>query len=313
MTSPFIVFSYYLLGWVLLSIALSWVSAALYPYFSRQLKNYHPVQATRHTFMFGLLAPVTSGLGTLVLASPQLAFPLVASHCHNDSCAPHTLHIEMSSILSSSTLALGAAALLVLCMAMVWQLRGNHRYERMLQQLSEADSLGYRWFDSPKPVARCIGLFHPQVYFSSGLLNSMDTKQRQVVLAQNLARAARHENLCYWLLKWATVAWPQTGKQRIRQEFLQRSSSSCDIKAFKVLGEKVNVDFFIETLERIYGQARWQERQQIFRRELGTQGSGATATKHRTLLIFAQITTLGLAFTVSAVYLGHPMLEIFSR
>lgn len=320
MTNPLIAFTYYLLAWVLLSIVLSWASAALYPYFSQQLKGFRPEQTTRSTFIFSVLAPITAGLSTLILASPQLAFPLVASHCHNESCEPHTLHIEMSSMLSSSSLALGAAAIIVLSLSIIWQLRGNHRHERMLQQLSEADSLGYRWFESSKPIARCIGLFKPQVYFSSGLLKTMSTEQRKIILAQYLARAARHENLSYWILKWATIAWPQKIKQRVRQEFLQRSASSCDVKAFNVLGEKVKPSSFIKTLESVYCQAQhsmnqtqWQARQDTFEQELQTLHYHGSAMSMPSLSTAFKLIMLGLVFVVGSVYLGHPMLEIFSR
>ncbi|GAA6151911.1 hypothetical protein NBRC116587_13300 [Pseudoteredinibacter isoporae] len=319
MTNSLITFAYYLLGWVLLSIVLSWVSAALYPLFSRQLNQCSPQRATNYTFFFSLLPPLAASLSILILASPELAFPLVASHCHNESCAPHTVHIEMSTLLSSSSLALGAAAILVLCISMLWQIRGNHRYERMLQQLSETDTLGYRWFDSQRPIARCIGLFKPQVYFSTGLLRVMTEEQQELVLAQNLVRAARHENLSYWLLKWASIAWPNALKHRIRRDFLQHSACACDISAFKMLADKTNKRDFVKTLESIYAkqynpkQQPWRERLDIFQHAVDTTSQDKLGGIWTALSMTIKLTAYTTLLVIAAVYLGHPVLEVFSR
>ncbi|MCV6622867.1 MAG: hypothetical protein OIF51_14075 [Cellvibrionaceae bacterium] len=309
-------FAFYLLAWLLLSVLLSWLSAFIYPMIASSLERFAPAKSALFTFVLAFMAPLSALFSTLILTHPELAFPIVSDHCHGDACNPHSLHVSVDSIIGSGSIAFALATITLLSLGMIWQLRENLRLKRLLNMLSSAERGGYRIVEDAKPLARCVGLLKPKVFVSTGLMAASAAQQQKVIIARQLAKAASFENLRYWLLKWATMAWPKPIKLAIRQDFLRHSASDCDLQAYRALGNNINQQGFLETLQQLYqqqGQAHEQTEYPQRLNRLEQNLSIETALDANSgLLSFALLAT-SLLYIYAAVFVGHPLVEALAR
>lgn len=319
MNSVLLTAAHYLLGWGVLAIALSWLAAVIYPNAARLFAKMGSAGAAFYTLLLALIAPFTALITIITLSSPTLTHLIVEPHCHGDICEPHSVNVVIETMLSTVMLAMGVAALIVVALIMASQLITNLHRSRMLEQLSELDESGYLRFESPNRIAWCFGLFKPTVILSSGMIESLSEKQRQIVLARELAHASQYDNLRKWLVKWATIAWPKNARQHIRHDFSELCETSCDLKAFSALSATMETATYMDTLRHVYGaqtnarhdasQTFWQRRLEILRREFADYQNGSIAIRLPLLMAGGLGIAIWLVIVATSVYVGHPLLE----
>ncbi|MBX2858854.1 MAG: hypothetical protein KTR17_09345 [Cellvibrionaceae bacterium] len=309
--------AHYLFGWVVFTVSLSWLCAAAYPILQPYIAASTARQGAFHTLLIALFAPLLACITLIILSFPTLAQVLVAPHCHDELCAPHSFDMVVETIISTAALAMAAAAVIIVALMMGSQLMVNRRLAATLEKLSQLRTPGYLRFDSPKRIAWCFGLFRPKVFISSGLLDATNEQQREVILARELARASRYDNLRKWLLDWATLAWPEPSRRIIRGDFALFCDAICDIKAFATLRHTMEMVNFIDTLAHFYDPQtppsadRYQQRLKQLEREWSThQQCEHRIIKPQSVLLGAIATFTGIALVAVSVYVGHPLLEV---
>ena len=306
-----------------MTLVLSWVFAGTYAFFSRSFSRVKATHAAWYTLVYGLMAPVTASLTLMILFLPTLASPLVADHCHGVMCVPHTLQMSIETFNGMLTVMLMVILLLCVAIVMIAQSLSGGRRLQALSDLSEGGAGGYRVVDNPAAIAWCAGLFRPQVYVSSGLVNTLSEQQMQLVLAHELAHALRRDNLRKWFLHWATIAWPRSFKQRIRQDFADYTEQVSDLAAVHICQEKKELPALIKLLDNCCSskarqrvpeyQARLQQRIEMLERELERRAKKHTHKKKSSLIPGYIVASMCFASVVMAVHFGHPLLEWLSR
>lgn len=319
MTNVLVTIAHYLFGWLILTLALSWLSALIYPYIACPLSKIGTVASAFYTLLFALLAPLTALVALFILSSPTWAHLIVEPHCHADLCEPHSLEFVVETMLSTIILAMGVAGVVVVSLLMTSQLITSYHRSRMLEKLSDPDDSGYLRFENPNRIAWCFGIFKPRVFLSSGLVESLNSEQCQIILTHELAHVSQYDNLRKWLINWTTLIWPEKIKQKIRQDFSQFCESICDLKTFCALSSPMEPTTFVSTLKNVYGaqsnvsnnaaQATWKLRLDTLQRELTFQKKSSISISLQRLIVGALMVSFWLLVIATSVYLGHPLLE----
>ncbi|MBW9268472.1 MAG: M48 family metalloprotease [Candidatus Thiodiazotropha sp. (ex. Lucinisca nassula)] len=311
-----------LFAWTVMFLVLSWMLAGAYSFFTSFIAGMKVTHAAWLTLAYGLMAPVAATLTLTILYMPTVAFSLVADHCHGALCTPHTLQITTETINGMVTVTFIVTILVFVGTLMVMQSLSGRRRLQTLSDLSESTSKYYRLVDNPVAVAWCAGLFRPQVFLSSGLVNNLSTRQVQIILTHELAHAMRRDNLSKWCLHWATIAWPKSRRQRIRYEFVDYTEQISDLAAAYVHQGKTDLADLIRLLDSCCASSSKHNNparhDHIVKRiialehELERQ-TGGTATERERLFPGYAVASVWLVFIVMAVHYGHPLLEWLSR
>ncbi|WP_083218635.1 M56 family metallopeptidase [Candidatus Thiodiazotropha endoloripes] len=311
-----------LFAWTVMFLVLSWMLAGAYSFFSSFFARMKVTHGAWLTLAYGLMAPVAATLTLMILYMPTLAFSLVTDHCHGALCTPHTLQMTTETFNGMVTVTLIVITLVSVGTLMVMQSLSGRRRLQTLSDLSESTSKYYRLVDNPAAIAWCAGLFRPQVFLSSGLVNSLSARQLQIILTHELAHALRRDNLSKWCLHWATIAWPQSRRQRIRQEFFDYTEQISDLAAAYVHQGKTDLVDLIRLLDSCCASSSKHNnsarQDHIIKRiialehELERQTDGTTTQKESLFPGYA-VASVWLVFIVMAVHYGHPLLEWLSR
>lgn len=309
-----------LFAWTIIMLILSWLLALSYPLLKRPLTSINAPNAALCTLLYGLTPLFSAVIVLLLLSQPELIQPLIVDHCHNEICEPHTLHFSMSTLMGLGSVTLAVVLLVLICLLVSRQLLNKHRHFRVLNQLSETKPESYHVVESSNLFAWCVGLWRPEVYISKGLLNSLNNKQLNIVLAHEFSHVRRRDNLRRWLLHWATITWPRQYRQQICQDLKNYSEQACDLEA--VLQENAHDD--LESVVTLIGEhclsnslkhesAKTRQRRLAgLKYELNARHQPqAYGSKFITrFLVFSGLWTVLL---VSSVYVGHPLLEWLSQ
>ena len=282
----------YLVGWTLITLVLSWLFALTYPLLLRVLNTSGAQQASRATLIYVLLPPAAAILALLILSVPELAFPLVSTHCHETLCTPHTLHMSTDTLEGIVSVFSVVIVLTGLCTLITTQLIHSRKRLRILRDLSEDNSPKYRLIDSPEHIAWCAGLLRPQIFISSGLIASLSAEQLRVVLIHEKTHAIRRDNLRKWLLYWATFTWPKHHKLNALIDTL------------------ASTDFI--GLAPLTKNKHQRKRVTALQRELHLQNASSSSKNISRLLPEFLIAAIWLLSVITAVHFGHPLLEWLS-
>ena len=305
-----------LFAWSVIALLLSWTLAAAYPLLDRWLQTASAPVASFFTLLYGLLPPASAVIALFLLFHPHIAVSLVRSHCHEDVCGPHEVHITTTTLAGLSSVALAIVLLGIVGILFFSQLMSGRQRLRMLDNLSEAGSPHYRLVETSNPVAWCAGLWRPQVYISRSLHRSLDDRQLNIVLAHEFSHACRRDNLRKWLLHWATIAWPRTLRQRIRRDFGDRNEQVGDLAALRENHSPWDLNSVIRTIEHHCPCADANSRRQRvagLQRELALSAAGAGRRWLRHSPLVLQACCLWMLFIIVSVHFGHPLLEWLSR
>lgn len=310
----------YLVGWTLITLVLSWLFALTYPLLLRVLNTSGAQQASRATLIYVLLPPAAAILALLILSVPELAFPLVSTHCHETLCTPHTLHMSTDTLEGIVSVFSVVIVLTGLCTLIATQLIHSRKRLRVLRDLSEDNSPKYRLIDSPEHIAWCAGLLRPQIFISSGLLASLSAAQLRVVLIHEKTHAIRRDNLRKWLLYWATFTWPKNIRRNIRQNYSNYSEHICDLVAAQLEQKHHKLNDVIDTLAStdsiglapLTTNNHQRKRVTALQRELHLQNASSSSKNISRLLPEFLIAAIWLLSVITAVHFGHPLLEWLS-
>ncbi len=311
----------YLFGWTTLTVLLSLLLAVGYPVFARIVKHNSAEDSAFFTLIYGLLAPIATTASLVVLSLPALSSYIIADHCHGDDCTPHALHITTDTVEGVVTVIAAVALLTVFIVAVLMQLMRAQRNLNTLKNFSEPAQSTFRVVETDAHLAWCAGLFKPQIYVSSGLMQSLTAEQLHLVLLHEHSHAVRKDNLRKWCLHWASIIWPKKLRAKIRQDHSNYAELASDIAAAR--SSTVNNEMFMSTLEACRGCKRpdqeldpvaFNVRKNTIENELSAYGS--QSTKANNVVFFQSTVTtvwLWIAAVMSAIYFGHPLLEWLSR
>ena len=311
-----------LFAWTVMTLVLSWVLALIYRFLSSYIARMELTHAARWTLVYGLTAPLSAALALILLYLPDVAFFLVADHCHGADCAPHALQMRLETISGMTIFTMIVVTVVFVgSMAIVQSLSGRRRLQ-VLNDLSEAGAGVYRIVENPAALAWCAGLFRPQIYLSSGLVNALSTREVRIILAHELAHAVRKDNLRKWLLHWVTIAWPHSVKQRIRQDFADYTEQISDLAAARVSQGETDSSDLIRLLNRCSSnctsrvgpqhQMRIQQRIRALERALDLRAV-RNREGRRNVTVGHVVVSVWFVSVVMAVHFGHPLLEWLSR
>lgn len=318
MTDTLSLIANHLLGWTVITLALSWVLALGYPLFSQSLRKYPVETVANFTLVYGLLAPIIATTAIILLAVPALAFSFISDHCHGSNCTPHTLYITTETAEGIIAVLMAVLLLMAVFSFMLIQLFSGRRQLRLLHHLSNKHTNAYSVVDSEAPVAWCAGLLKPQVYLSSGLINALTPRQFNIVLAHELAHAIRKDNLRKWILHWATIAWPTSRKRTIRRDLAYTNEQVCDLAAARINNNTLDKETLIATFlaynstsghNNASDTSLYQQRLSSFDLASRLQTNKAISTLKPTGII----ASIWLTTAVLALHLGHPLLERLSQ
>lgn len=224
--------------WLALAWLASIASALAYPWFRRLLRDADPELRSSGRLAYGLLPPLAAAFVVLLTARPTLAGFLVPSHCHAGECGVHAPVFTAGAPVTVGLAAVSGLVLLVFIAALTWGLRCAQRRFRALRALSRpAEGRDFRLLDSPGLLAWCMGLWRPEVVLSRGLVEYLEPAQLRAVLCHEQAHAERGDNLRAFLLHWATVPWPRTARNRIREDLEFDNELCCDRVAASRVGD----------------------------------------------------------------------------
>jgi hypothetical protein len=180
--------------WLLLTLALR----LLYPLVAAPIAGIEAMSRARLLRQLAC-APLAMALA-LATALYLPGSPLQPAHCHGSICTPHAPH-DTAGWWLLAPLALITLPTIIHHLRM---LRESWRLQRQWQRLSECGD-GYRIVDTALPLACTIGLQHPEIYLSRGLLEQLEQRDIDIIVAHEQAHLKRRDNLWRWLATFATL------------------------------------------------------------------------------------------------------------
>ncbi len=210
-------------------LASGWLTGLLLPLLLRLMNGGAPHPRTRLLMTSALTPAIVTFWVVFLLLHPQLAGVLFHDHCHGDVCGPHIPQIGASSLSGVILAALVTFAGLVVILILSQQLQHQRLRLLAMQQLS-SDITGprYRLIESPLPLAWCAGLWKPQIYLSSGLLQQLDADEVRLVMLHESCHVWRRDNLRKQLLHWATLLWLPGPRRRLYEAYSLATEQLCD-------------------------------------------------------------------------------------
>ncbi|MDK2777239.1 MAG: M56 family metallopeptidase [Pseudomonadota bacterium] len=210
-------------------LASGWLTGLLLPLLLRLMNGCAPHPRTRLLMMSAATPVIVTFWVVFLLLNPQLAGVLFHDHCHGDVCGPHIPQIGASSLSGVILAALVTFAGLVVVLILSQRLQHQRLRLLAMQQLS-SDITGprYRLIDSPLPLAWCAGLWHPQIYLSSGLLQQLDADEVRLVMLHESCHVWRRDNLRKQILHWATLLWLPASRRRLYEAYSLATEQLCD-------------------------------------------------------------------------------------
>jgi len=220
--------------WLLVFVLGSFLSALIYPALRRILRSCSASVRSLAGLVLGIIPPLAGVVVLALVMHPAWANVLVPEHCHQGHCDSHA---PLFTVWSLGGMSLAATSVMVLCLLLGLCLRnlhyGQQRIAALFRMVSKNDTPRYEVIESPTVLAWCCGLVQPQVLVSRGLLNRLSPMQLEVVLVHEEEHVRRRDNLRHTVLTWATVFWPGSLRQQIRDDVAADAEESCDNAARK--------------------------------------------------------------------------------
>lgn len=209
--------------WFLLSIAI----AALRRPLTRVLQRLHPAQATVLLLIILSLPAVISFATTGLLYLPLPVEPLIDHHCHNTNCANHS-PLGILPLLGPASLVFSAVAALFIAWRSWRSTRANWRCNRDIKMLCKPRE-GYWELPDPGTMAFTVGLVHPRIVLSSGLLAQCNAAETDIVLRHEQGHIRQRDNLRILLARM--VSLPMPGAAYFLQALSLSIEKQCDLLA----------------------------------------------------------------------------------
>lgn len=231
------------------------LSAFTYPLFSRWIRDLDPSTQSLVRLVYAASAPLAALLSVVLVTQPTLASFVIPTHCHGGECGAHTPVYAQDSVILLGLAVASSLVMLFLLMVLLWTLRRAYRQIRVLKVLTFGAAEGYRTVDTADPLACCVGLWRPQVLLSQGLVDQLRADELAVVLAHERAHAERMDNLRALSLRWLTVFWPASLKQRVNKDSRANAEQACDLAAARSVAEPTQVASVLRKLTELCSRA----------------------------------------------------------
>ncbi|TDT43920.1 beta-lactamase regulating signal transducer with metallopeptidase domain [Halospina denitrificans] len=185
-----------------------------------------------------------------VVAGPSIAslFGLYDGHCPAGAGASHhhcVLHpgTELELPWASLWLGLIGGGLAMLLARNVLTLSREYRSYQSLVRMARGGSGGEGALMLPteRPFAGVLGLLHPRMVLSNGLVNLLSASQRRVVEAHESAHCARRDPLLLLLARFGALLHLPAVRRVLLQEFLLATEQTADERAAIVVGDRLMV------------------------------------------------------------------------
>ncbi|WP_340680148.1 M48 family metalloprotease [Paraglaciecola sp.] len=294
--------------------------ALFYPIFSQLQARLSIANRALTTLCFGLIAPLSTLLGVLVLTHPVISATVIYAHCHGDNCAAHVPAPILSSLTGAGLGALTTLVVVIVFYAMSKRVHNARARQLFLDTLSQPQALPekaqtsvnqpmyYKLIESEDLVAWCAGLLFPKVYVSSGLIKKLDNVQLRAVLAHEYGHVSRRDNLRKLLLNWSTALWLIKPKKRIQQNFVAQTEHLSDLYSANITGDPQLVD-------SVYAMFRSSQNPQpphYAHRNLATRKqmrSNESASPLFTVVVYFLSSLLFIGLTIGLTIMAHVLLE----
>ncbi|AWB65926.1 hypothetical protein C2869_05470 [Saccharobesus litoralis] len=310
MTSSLTQFANLAVTWLLLSVSLTWLFAALYPFTCHLLNKLNVYQRNALQLIYVVTPIISASLVLLLLQSPNLPSTLVASHCHGELCGPHNLHFDTTPIEGAFLLGLFLVLVVAALFILGRQLFISRHYVAALKQLSSEQAANYRLVKADAMSAWCIGYWQTQVYVTDKLVNKLNERQLACVLAHEFCHASRRDNLRKWLLFCLTTIWPHKLKQQIRTHYSNDSEIICDLAALKIAGSPEKLTAITQLIGQHCQQQNATQQANAKRQQALTQQLTLQPLHFLSLLTAnTAMLCIWLGIMFLYVYLSHPFIE----
>ncbi len=245
-------FSFEFLGlWLLIALLGGYVNALLYPLLSRGISPLQPAFRCAVRLAYAGSAPIAALLSLILITQPSVSNFFVPSHCHGNQCVAHAPMVSTDSALLIGMVTIGSLAAIFALLVLLWALRRAHRRLCVLLHITRDATHGYRVIESNNAFACCVGLLRPQVLVSSALLETLNEQELEIVLNHERAHVARFDNLRALILRWLTLLWPTSQRQRIANESRADAEQACDLTAARASKKPARVAAVIEKLSKL--------------------------------------------------------------
>lgn len=309
----------FLFAWIVIAVSLSWFVALIYGWIRSWLLKFPAGTRSTLTLFIVLSPPLIASIVLFLFSHPELNNFLVASHCHGTNCDPHWLHMPVSTVGGMGIVIFAVVVLLLVIGINLRKFVLNSRYLKMLDSFADdSEEDKFRLVETRQPMAWCVGIIHPKVYVSKGLLDQLDAKQIKTVLDHEFSHALHYDNLRKLLIHWCTLVWPQARRDKVRADAVFDIESRCDLEA----ALKTNGRDFIDTVSVIREFCKSENHQLALpvvtradglRRELASYAQSAQELWLRRAQIGFTLMALWIGVTVLSARFGHHLLEWLSR
>jgi len=299
-------------------LATSLASALAWPALRRGLRRSHPA---RRACWLSAFASAATWLPLLLLCLCLAPGFLALVGLTEDHCLRHADHAHLcfAHPRLALTVPLGVVLSAAVAVLVVGSLRGAQRlarWQRELAGLRLAGGLplaaGARRIDSPRPFSLALGLWRPEIWISSALVEALPRAQLEIVLAHERAHVRRRDSLRRLVAAVLSLPHLPAVRRRVLLELALACEEACDEAAAR-LGDRLAVAETVLAVERLIAHATPHP-------SLASFGDGSVARRVRSLLgpAAAEPTPalhwwLGSALAVGAAWLAHPLHHLTER
>lgn len=195
--------------------------------------------------------PLLGGvLFAAVVAGPSIAslFSLYDGHCPVGAGADHhhcVLHLGTELQLPWASLWLGligGGLVLLLARNLLTLLREYRSYQSLMRMARDGSCAEeVLMLRTERPFAGVLGLLHPRVVLSNGLVNLLSVSQRRVVEAHESAHCARRDPLRLLLARFGALLHLPAVRRVLLHEFLLATEQAADERAASEVGDRLTV------------------------------------------------------------------------
>ena len=299
------------LNWLTVFVCASLIGCALYGMFRRVTMVTPAHNRGSYLLIYALLPALVATAVSTTLYFPAVAHLFLPAHCHGGDCAPHAPLFAVNMAYAATTAAATLVALGMLFYLPLRQLLRHRRNAEVIERLSASGRQApadrqFHIVENDTALAWCDGLLWPRVFVSRGLLDRVDARELQIVLAHEQAHAQRRDNMSRLLIDWATRLWPAPRRRELRDDFTSAAEQACDHMAARV-GKPDDVARLIERLGDTHESATVSQRLQA----LSASSPHPLRSTPLVARLLPALVLLGLCLAQAWLFAraAHPLLE----
>ncbi len=235
------------------------ISRAVYPWARKQLLQSTPERRS-NILLIWLLAPAFIGLlFTLLSLMPSL---LSLMGIDQDHCGVHDGHLHLCLIHPPLPVdnmiswvfitVLAVVAIIFAGTVMLGLVRGHKLYNALMMASRNHDGHGLRIVEWDGPLAVSAGLYRMSVFISKQLIQSLTSRQLDVVLAHEQKHAQRKDALRQLLAHTLSFAHLPGLRSSLLADMDLACEQACDEAAARIIGDRLYVAETIVSIERMF-------------------------------------------------------------